>query len=193
MELNVVPPFMSHVKDIETLNKLYSKINYPLNYQKVLGKKTTPWDSKDWDSVTLGNFRIDFQAIDTLYYVNVNEVNQEDRTYEMLCRTKYNGKNYFVEMYAYCDDKGFENNRGGGCLTITRFVSVFLRDIIALKHDHANINHIYCALIKDGYGYLDKHHDGLEDINVYLTKINTVTMFLEHQDPMEIEDMEFLE
>ena len=64
-------------------------------------------------------FLFDFQTIDRPYYINTNEANH-DRTYELLCRTCYKGKYYFVGMYAYCDDKGFENDRGGGYLTITK-------------------------------------------------------------------------
>ena len=103
MELNEpVSSFMSHVKGIKTLNNICSKIINPLNYQHLFSVKSTPWDS-----IKLEKFKFDFKTIDRLYYINTNESNNHDRTYELLCRTCYKGKYYFVEMYAYCDDKGF--------------------------------------------------------------------------------------
>ena len=88
-------------------------------------------------------------------------------------------------MYAYCDDKGFENDRGGGNLTITKIADVFLRDIVAVKFNHENIYRIFWALVKDGYE--------LNEYETYLTSSNRLSNFLQQQDPIEKEDMEFME
>ena len=54
----------------ESLNLV--KIQYPLYYQNLFTKNTTPWDSKEWDLIKLEKIKIEFQDIKAFYYINVN-------------------------------------------------------------------------------------------------------------------------
>ena len=160
----------------ESLNLV--KIQYPLYYQNLFTKNTTPWDSKEWDLIKLEKIKIEFQDIKAFYYINVNDNNKNDRRYELLCRVSYEGKRYFIQICAYCDNTGFENNRGGGLLCITKYANVFLRDIVT---NNQNLKTIYNTLKEEGYQ--------LEDYKSYM--IDRITDFLEYHEE-EIEDMENL-
>ena len=149
------------------------KIKYPLAYQNLFLKKTSPWESND-------NFSIfEVKDINAIYFININDYNKNERNYELICRVCHKGKNYFIEMHANCNYKGFESNGGEGYLNITKYVNIFLNDIVKLYH---NPNEIYTMLKKEGYQ--------LKEYETYI--YNKMTKFLETSEHKEIieEDME---
>ena len=149
------------------------RIKYPLAYQTLFLKKTSPWESND-------NFiNFEFKDINAIYYININDYNKNDRNYELICRVCDKGQNYFVEMNANCNYKGFEANGGEGYLNITKYVNIFLKDMVKLYH---NPNEIYTTLKNEGYQ--------LEEYKTYI--YDKMTKFLKTSQNNKIieEDME---
>lgn len=150
------------------------KIKYPLAYQNLFFKKTSPWESDD------NTIIFEFDDIKAFYYINIDDYNKNERNYELVCSVHHKDQNYFIEMHASCNYKGFEGNGGEGYLNITKYANIFLKDMVKLHH---NPYAIYTALKNNGYD--------LEEYKTYI--YNKMTIFFKtSEDNNEIieEDME---
>ena len=60
--------FKSLVPDIKTVDDIDYYVGYPLIYQYMFERKTSPWEMSTWDD-NLYSFEIDTDYVDRLYAV----------------------------------------------------------------------------------------------------------------------------
>ena len=135
--------FKSYVPGIESPNDIFYHMCYPLEYQYLFEKRTSPWEMQEIDHRYLENFRIESHQIDRLYLLEEGERDYV-KPWDLMCRLNVDGVKYFVSMGASCDYTGFDC-RGGGFIQFTKLPDFFLENIA----DYPDM--IYTYLKNDGY------------------------------------------
>ena len=141
--------FKSLVPEVETADEIDDYVGYPLLYQFMFERKTSPWEMSSWDEEELQNFQIDVDQIDRLYSVTYNREDDDmsgDDGFYLLARMKYMDKDMFVELIASCGSSGFAR-QGGGVIYITSNPNIFYNTTaIGREKDK-----ILSSLLEDGY------------------------------------------
>ena len=152
--MDVIRCFRSEILGISKVEDIDEQLAYPLSYQFMFDKRTSPWEMKEWEKEELSFFFIEVERIDRLYHILANESDPNFRQWELCCHMDFNGSKYFVEMYANCDYTGFDC-QGGGYISFTNLPQFFLENMVTLDQDP---DKIYLSLKKDGYEVAPPDH-----------------------------------
>ena len=138
--------FKSLVPEVKTADEIDDYVGYPLLYQYMFERKTSPWEMSSWNKEDLQNFQIDVDQIDRLYSVTREDDDMSGGRFYLLARMKYTDKDMFVELIASCDSSGFDC-QGGGEIYITSNPNIFYNTTaIGREKDK-----ILTSLLEDGY------------------------------------------
>ena len=132
---------------VPNTNVMDDYVGYPLLFQYMFDRRTTPWEKTLWNDEELENFNIDLEFIDRLYYINYVETVEEIQYFEMIARMNYKEKKVYVELLAACTvDFGFDC-QGEGTIFISEDASIFMQ-LVLKKRNKKNL--IYQSLREDG-------------------------------------------
>ena len=144
------------VVDAKTLDDV---MHYPVGYQYMFSKRSTPWDEEDFDK-----FKLNLLDVDRLYHFYCYEDDMCEGSWEIIVRLIYKEKPLYLEMSASCDSSGFDCI-GGGHLYFSRNPNLFFQCVLNSSHDR---DRIYKFLKEDGiqienYDPSDRMHRFLQD------------------------------
>ncbi|CAL4104759.1 unnamed protein product [Meganyctiphanes norvegica] len=90
--------FKSYVSGLNNQLDIQELLGNVLEYQSQFITKTSPWEESNWNKSELKSFSVDITRIDRLYCLNIHNIDDNTRAYEMSCRMDYNGTKVFAVL-----------------------------------------------------------------------------------------------
>ena len=141
------PDFKSIIPSVQNAKKMNDYLSYALLYQDMFERRTTPWEMNQWDYYDLQAVEIDLERVDRLYHINFVD-DCGDRRFEMIGRMQYKEESFYVQLFAGCDNTGFDC-RGGGNIFISRDANLFMKQLYNFR-SKIDKDLIYKSLADDG-------------------------------------------